>query len=321
MRRFVAMAALFAVGMSAAAHAQDYPTRPVRVLTPFAPGGGTEVVGRLLCDQLTQAFGQSFYLESKPGGGGNIATEILVRSPPDGHTLLINSVVALGTNPALYPHLSFDPVNDLVPVTMLVKFTNVLEVSQKLGVKTLPEFVAYAKANPGKLNHGSPGIATMPHLAAELLKKRLGFTSVHVPYRGTSPMAQGVLQGEVQWAFDSPTTALTMVKNGAATVLAVAGSQRDPRFPGVATLLEQGVPDTAWDTGHMLMAPAKTPKPVLARLAAEIAKSFRTDTAVQRLTAVGVDPNPTTPEEAARIVDESRARWSAVVIANNIKVE
>ena len=308
-------------GLAATAAAQDYPTRPVRVLTPFAPGGGSEVVGRILCDHLSQAFGQSFYLETKPGGGGNIAGEILARSPPDGHTLFLNSVVALGVNPTLYPNLSYDPVKDFVPVTMLVKFTNVLEVSNKLGAKTLAEFIAFAKANPDKLNHGSPGIATMPHLAAELLKMKLGFSSVHVPYRGPAPMAQGVLQGEVQWAFDSPTTALTMVKNGAVSVLAVAGAKRDPRFPEVATLLEQGMPDTAWDTGHMLIAPAKTPKPVLDRLAAEIGKGFRTEAAVQRMAALGMDAFPTTPEEAARIIAESRTRWGAVVRAANIKVE
>lgn len=319
--RLAGLLGLLAAALAGATHAQEYPTRPVRVLSAFAPGGGTEVLGRLLCDQLSQAFGQSFFLESKPGGGGNIASELLARSPPDGHTLLINSMVAVAVNPALYRNLSFDPVKDLVPATMLVRFTNVLEVSIKLGIKTLPEFVAYAKANPDRLNHGSPGIATMPHLAAEALKMKLGFSSVHVPYRGTALMAQGVLQGEVQWAFDSPLTALNMVKNNAVNVLAVAGAARDPRFPGIATLQEQGVPDSAWDTGHMLMAPARTPKPVLQRIAAEVAKGFRNEAVAQRLNAAGVDPSPTTPEEAARIIDDARARWSAVVIAARIKVE
>jgi tripartite-type tricarboxylate transporter receptor subunit TctC len=315
------LAVLLAVGASAAAQAQDYPSKPVRVLTAFSPGGATEVAGRVLCDHLTQALGQPFLLEGKPGAGGNIAGEALALSAPDGHTLLIASMGAISVAKALYPNPGYDPATDFAPVSMLVKFPLVLEVSSKLGPKSLKEFLDYAKANPGKLNHGSPGIATAPHLVAELFMMRTGFKSVHIPYRGTGPMGQGMTQGEIQWAFDSPLIAQPLNKNGITNVIGIGGAERDPRFPDVATLQEQGLADSAWDTGFVLVVPAKTPRSVIDRLAAEVAKGYGTPAAKERLTNVGLDPNPTSPEQAGKIMEQNRNQWSAVVRDANIKVE
>jgi tripartite-type tricarboxylate transporter receptor subunit TctC len=315
------LAVLLAGGAVAAANAQDYPSKPVRVLTAFSPGGATDVAGRILCEHLTQALGHPFLIEGKPGAGGNIAGEALAQAAPDGHTLLIASMGAISVAKALYPNIGYDPSTDFAPISMLVKFPLVLEVSAKLGPKTLPEFLVYAKANPGKLNHGSPGIATAPHLVAELFMMRTGFKSTHVAYRGTGPMGQGMVQGEIQWAFDSPLIAQTLLKNGTTVVIGVGGAARDQRFPEVATLQEQGIPDSAWDTGFVLVAPAKTPRPIIDRIAAEVAKGYATPTARDRLTNVGLDPDPSTPEQAARVMAESRNRWSKVVVDANIKVE
>jgi len=321
MRGIFRLAVLAAIGLCAAAQAQEYPTRPVHVLTPFAPGGGTELIGRLLCDQLTQTFGQAFILESKPGGGGNVAGEALAHAPPDGHTLLIASLGAISVNHLLYTGLNYDPAKDFAPISVLVKFPNVLEVISKLGPKTLPEFLAYAKAHPNALNHGSPGIATTPHLVAELFMMRMGFKSVHVPYRGAGPLTQGLTQGEVQWAFDSPQTVFPLFKSGTVVVLGIGGAKRDHRMPDVPTLAELGIQDSAWDTGFVLVAPTRTPRPIIDRLSAEVGRAFRTEATAQRLINGGLDPAPSTPKEAAQFVADGRKRWSDVVIAANIKVE
>ena len=316
-----AVAAFVLTFASANVCAQSYPTKPVRILIGYPPGGPTEVIGRVLADHLTQAMGQSFYVEGKPGAAGGLAGEVLVNSAPDGYTLNIVGLGVIATNHVLYDKMSYDSLRDFAPITLLVRLPVILEVSSKIPPASYRDFIAYAKAQDGKLNHGSPGIGTLPHLAAELLKMREGFMSEHVPYRGTGPFAQGMMQGELQWSFDVPNTAITLTRSGAVRVLAVAAKTRHPSFPDVATLGELGVADAEWDTWFGLAAPRATPKDIIDKLHAEIERGWKRPEVAQRLRNAGLEPSTTNPEETAKIFAASRERWSAVVKANNIKAE
>jgi tripartite-type tricarboxylate transporter receptor subunit TctC len=312
--------ALTVAGGAAPALAESYPSKPVRILTGYPPGGASDVIGRVLTDHLTTALGQPFYLEGKPGAAGNVAGEILANAVPDGHTLYIAGLGNVAVNRELYGNLTYDPAKAYAPISLLVRFPSILEISAKLPVATYPEFVAYAKAAP-KLNHGSPGIGTLPHLAAELLKTKLGFRSEHVAYRGSGPFANAMMQGEIEWAFDVPNTALTLSQNGFAKLLAVAWPTRYEAFPSLPTMIELGVPGFDATTWFALVAPAATPRPIIERLSAEVARGFSLPEPAARLRNSGLDPFTSTPEQTAAIFEATRATWSAVVRANHIKAE
>jgi tripartite-type tricarboxylate transporter receptor subunit TctC len=322
MRRTVLTSvALVAVLGAAEAFAQAYPSRPVRVLIGYPPGGPTELIGRVLTDHLTKVMGQPFYVEGKPGAAGNVAGEITANAPPDGHTLNIVGMGIMATNRMLYPDMKFDPQTAFAPITVLVRLPILLEVSTKLPVKTYQEFVAYARQHGAAFNHGSPGVGTLPHLAAELFRSKIGFQSTHIPYRGTGPFSQAMQQGELQWSWDVPHTAMTLSKNGAVRLLAVASAKRVDQFPDVPTLAEQGFGETDWNAWFGLVAPAQTPKEIINRLADEISKGFRDPENIARLRNAGYEPATTTPEEMARTSARDRVLWSEVIRANNIKAD
>ena len=312
--------ALIALVFAGAVHAQTYPSKQVRILTGYPPGGPTDVIGHVLADYLSKTMGQSFYVEGKPGLAGIIAGGILANSPPDGHTLYLVGLGLIAVNADLYPNMPYDPVKAFAPVTLLVNLPVVLEVNSKLPVKTYQDFIKYAKSGV-QLNHGSPGIGTLPHLAAELFKDQIGFKSAHVPYKGSGPFANAMMSGEVQWSFDVPNTALSMRKGGFVNLLAITSPQRYPNFPDVPTFTELGRPDFTFTTWFGLVAPAKTPKAIIDRLHDQIAKGWKDPKVVAPLVSAGLDPTTTTPEETAKIFDADRARWGAVVRANHIKAE
>lgn len=318
--RLAAVAAIAFALAAGAAHAQTYPNKPVKLINGFQPGGPTDVIGRILADHLTKTMGQIFIVEAKPGAAGNIAGEYVAHQPADGYTLYIAAWSAVIVNKALYK-LPYDPDTQLTPISLLARINLPLVVNSKLPVASYAEFVQYGKANAGKLNHGSPGIGTQPHLAAELWRQRVGIQSEHVPYRGSGPYAQGMMQGEVQWAFDSPNTALTLLKNGNIKVLAISGAGRDPSFPDVATLRELGMPDTEWDAYFSLLGPGGLPKEIAARLSAEVARGWKDPEVAQRFKNVGFIPAATSPEETTRIFVRDRALWTKVVRDNNMKAE
>ena len=303
-----------------AAEAQSYPSKPVRMLTGYPPGGPTDLIGRVMTDYLTAKMGQPFYVEGKPGAAGNVAGEILSKSPPDGYTLYIVGLGNVAVNYDMYSNMTYDPIKAYAPISLLVQLPVVLEVNAKLPPSNYKEFLAYAKSGV-KLNHGSPGIGTLPHLAAELFRSRIGFQSAHIAYRGTGPFSTAMMQGEVQWAFDVPNTALTLSKNGFAKLLAVTSASRDPSFPDIPTLVELGLPDFVATTWFGLVAPAGTPKPIIDQLAAEVDRGLKTQEVADRLRKAGLDPAPTTPEQTAKIFAEDRVRWSKVVRDNHIKAE
>ncbi|HEY5608199.1 MAG TPA: tripartite tricarboxylate transporter substrate binding protein, partial [Alphaproteobacteria bacterium] len=282
--RLAAVAAIALALAAGAAHAQTYPNKPVKLINGFQPGGPTDVIGRILADHLTKTMGQQFIVEAKPGAAGNLAGEIVVNSPPDGYTLYIAASGVLVANHALYgDRMSYDPAVAFTPISILVRIPMPLDVNVKVPVKSYQEFIAYAKANPGKLNHGSPGIGSVPHLAAELFKKRIGFVSEHVPYRGSGPFMTGISQGEVQWGFDGPSTALQAVRNNAINVVAISGVARDSNFPDAPTLEELGMKDADWTSFFALMGPAKLRKDIVDKLYAEIARGWRDPEVAARL--------------------------------------
>jgi len=320
MRVAWAAAAALLIGIGAAA-AQTYPAKPVRVLNAFPPGGATDVVGRVVTEHLTKALGQPFVLEAKPGAAGNLAGEALVNAPADGYTLYLVAPAVAVVNHAMYKDMPFDPAKDFAPITLLAKLPFLIEVSTKHPFTTYRDFIAFAKTTKQPLNHGSPGIGTAPHLAAELLKMREGFKSEHIPYRGTGPFGQGMMQKELDWSFDVPSSALALSQGGFVRLVAITSEAPDPRFPGVPTLESLGMPDAAWVSWFALVAKTGTPRPIIDLIAKEVANAYKNPEMASRLTNVGLNPVATTPEETAKIFEADRARWSAVVRANNIKVE
>jgi len=314
---FAGFACLSIAGIAAA---DGYPARPVRVLTGFAPGGATDVIGRVLTDTLTDRLGQSFYLDGKPGAAGNLAGELLANAPPDGYTLYLVGMGVAVINHALYGNLSYDPATAFAPVTLLVRLPLILEVKAAMPVADYRGFVALARGG-ARLNHGSPGIGTLPHLAAALFAAKIGFESAHVPYRGTGPFTAAMMQAEIDWAFDVPSATLTLLSGGAIKPLAVTAAARYAAFPTVPTFVELDLPDFVIDSWFALVAPAGTPHAIVELLSREVAQGFARPEAATRLRALGFEPATSSPEETAAIFAADRARWGAVVEANHIKAE
>ena len=309
----------FVVGGAAWA-ADVYPSRPVRLLVGYPPGGPADIIARVLCDHLTAALGAPFYVEAKPGAAGNLAGEILANAAPDGYTLYLVGLGNAAVAHDLYGNLSYDPATAYAPITLLVRLPVVLEVNAKLPVTSFAEFLAYAKSGV-PLNYGSPGIGTMVHLAAELLKMRTGFKSEHIAYRGTGPFTNAMMQNEVQWTFDVPNAAMTLRQGGFVRLLAVTSATRYASFPELPTMQEVGVPDFVATTWFALVAPAATPRAIVERLSAETARGFSIPKNAERLHNAGLDPATSTPAETAAIFEDARKTWGAVVRANHIRAE
>lgn len=312
-------AVLLAVLASAPAAAQAWPTKPVRILIGFASGGPADTIGRLMGDHLAKAFGQPFVVEPKPGAGGVVAGQILATAPPDGHTLYLVAFGIIAVAKAMYADMTYDPATDFQPVTVLVDSPLLLEIAAKHPVRSYAELIPFLKANTGKLNYGSPGIATYPHLVAELFAKRNGFASQHIPYRGSAPFTQGMAQGEIDWAFDSSSTALQLLRSGHVRILATSTAQRLAAFPDVPTLTELGVPDAIWPSWYALVTVAGTPRPIVDKLQAEIKRGWEVPENAQRLRNVGFEPTSKTPDETAAFFKKERETWTPIVKELGIK--
>jgi tripartite-type tricarboxylate transporter receptor subunit TctC len=314
--------ALAAVASLAGASAQTYPTKPVKFVVGFPPGGPGDTSTRIMADALSKALGQQFVVENKTGAAGNLAVESVARAAPDGYTLLSGNSGALAVNPSLYPSLPFDAAKDFTPITMMVLSPMVFFISAESPVKSLPELVELMKSRGADLNYGTPGVGTLPHLAVEALKLRLKLQSTHVPYRGTGPMMEGVLKGEVQWAMDAPVGPIGQARAGKVRILAVAGRERWPTLPDVPTVKETGVPGIeeayAW---FALMGPAGLPRDIVQRLYEPAIAALKDPQVKERMVNVGLAPSPMTPEETAAFMDKERTVWGAVVRENNIKLE
>jgi tripartite-type tricarboxylate transporter receptor subunit TctC len=300
--------------------AEDWPNRPIRWVVPFAPGGGNDIIARLMAPALYEALGQPVVVDNRPGAAGNVGSEMVAHSPPDGYTWLILATPN-AINESLYSHLGFSLERDFAPVSLLMTMPNVLEVSNELPVHSVAEFVAYAKAHPGKLNYGSGGIGSTPHMAAELFKAMTGVQMTHIPYRGGGPALAGLIAGQVQVLFDVLNGSIEQIKAGNSHALAVTSRQRSPALPDLPTIAEAGVPGyevTAW---FGLALPAHTERAIIERLNRVTVNALGRPELKRRIDEMGATAAPGTPEEMAGFMHAEIAKWAKVVQVSGAKVD
>ena len=317
-----AVCGLFGIS-SAHAQSQDYPNRPIRMVVPFPAGGPTDGMARIISDRLSTVLGQTVVVENRGGGaGGSIGAKFVATSEPDGYTILITPGGALTSGPAVHKEkIGYDPTQVFVPVAQLIEAPIITSVHPDLPVKSLSELVAYAKANPSKVNWGSQGFGTAPHLLAELFKLETGVNLVHVPFRGTAPLLTAIVAGQVQIAADPSTTSLPHIQSGKLRPLAVNSKQRFAKLPNVPTVIEAGFPyleNTFW---LGVVAPAKTPPEIINKLNNAFRETVKTPQARERLANLGADIKIGTPAEFREFLAEELAKWNRVVKEANITVK
>jgi tripartite-type tricarboxylate transporter receptor subunit TctC len=318
--RAVALAcAILASGTSLA----DWtPTRPVRLIVPFAPGGQPDIVARALAEPLSHALGQPVIVENRPGAGGNIAADFVAKSPPDGHTLLVGTNGPLAVSPALYRNLPYDPMKDLAPVTLVGTSPNLIAVNASLGIATLGDLVARAKAQPGKLNYSSVGKGSISQLSIELLDSVAGISMVHVPYNGGAPAVMALVTGDVQVLSLNPTALIPQVESGKVHVVAQTSARRSPLVATIPTVAESGYPGFEASVWMAVMAPSATPRDAISRLNAELVKIIRDPQTRKSLwDRQWIDPVGSTPAEVTAILRAEAARWARIVKDAGIEVE
>lgn len=284
--------------------ADEYPTRPVRFVIPYPPGGNTDVFARLIGARLSERFGQQFVMDNRPGAAGTVGSGLVAQSAPDGYTLLMGTFGSIIAARALNPRLQYDPVADLAPVCSIASPPGILVVHPSVPAATFKEFVAYVKANPGKLNYASPGAGSWNHFFFELLKQRAGLDLVHVPYKGIGPAVTDLIGGQVQASIASPPSSLQHVRAGRLRALAYTGDARSPLLPELPTIAESGVPGYRAAGWFAVLAPARTPKVIVAKLNAEIARALETPEMRAALAQEGADAAPAAPEAVARSIRE-----------------
>lgn len=311
--------ALFALlcGMAAA---QNYPTKPIRLILPFPPGAPSDIVGRLVGQKLSEQLGENVIPDNRPGAGGNLALAAVARSAPDGYTLTV-STPGIALSPSLYKALPFDPIKDFAPVARLVTVENVMLLHPSVPAKTLKEFIALARAKPGKLNFGSGGPGTTNHLANELLKYLEKIEMVHVPYKGATVATVALIGGEVDEVIVSVASALSLINTGKVRPIAVLSENRLAPLPNVPTSKEAGFPKFQMSIWYGMFAPAGTPRDIIVKLNREVLKGMEGREAREKMAAGGMDPWPGTPEQLAELVKSETARYATIIKAAGIPKE
>jgi tripartite-type tricarboxylate transporter receptor subunit TctC len=294
------------------ARAQDYPSRPIRLLVPFAAGGGVDTMARILAAKLTESLRQTVVVDHRPGAGGTLGADAVAKAAPDGYTLLL-TVSGLAASPALYKSLPFDPVKDLAAVTQVAASTLLLVVTPKLPVTTTQDLIALAKAKPGSLNYGSSGVGAPLHLTMEIMKHSAGIDILHVPYRGDAPLNTALLAGDVQMAFVPTATGQPLAAAGKVRALGLIGLKRAAALPDVPTLAEAGVKGLESSSWYGVFAPARTPPMIVDRLAREVAKAIQSPEVADRMRAQGNEPIGGTPEAFSALVSADVARFQRIV--------
>jgi len=288
-----------------------FPSRPVRMIVPLAPGGGSDAIGRLVSAHLTERFGQQFVVDNRPGASGIVGTDLVAKSVPDGYTLLtVFSTHAMSAE--LFAKLPYDPINDFAPITLAIQSPLVLLVHPSLPVNNLREFIAYARANPGKLNYGSSGPGSAPHLMTEQLNAMAGIQTAHVPYKGVAPLTTALIQNEIQFALANIFTTLPHAKAGRMRLIATGGVKRSPIAPDVPTIAEAGLPGYDAVVWYGFFAPAKTPRPVVELLHREIVAAIRKPEVSRIIIDGGNEPVGNTPQEFAAIIRAEAKKWGAL---------
>ena len=306
--------------VSLAQTSAQYPARPVRIVVPQSPGASTDTTARLIAQRLTTALGQTVLVDNRPGAGSVIGTEVVAKATPDGHTLLVVAS-SITLNPIMHKNLSWDPVRDFAPITQLSSFPNVLVVHPAVPVKTVKDLIALAKAKPGTLNYGSAGTATGTHLSAELFKHMTGTDMVHVPYKGGGAAMPALMGGQVQLMFATTVSALPHVRAGKLRAIAVTSAKRSPSAPDVPTIAESGVPGYDHTPWNGFLAPAKTPRAIVARLNEETARILHTPDTKAIFMNEGAEPVGNKPEEFGAIIKSEIAKWGKVIQAAGIKAD
>lgn len=320
MRRAFLASLLLLLGAAPAAYPQDWPSQPVKIIVPFTPGTGMDILARAVGPKLSAMWGKPVVIENRPGASGNIGTNLVTKAPPDGYTLMIGASTVV-TNLALYKDMPYDPLKDLAPIGLATKVSMLLVAHSKLGITSAKALVEQSKAKPGTFNYASPGIGTPHHLAMELFKARSGADLTHVPFSGTGPAVTQLLGGEVPVMFLPLPVAIAQVKAGKLNALATGGATRSPLAPDVPTLGELGYRDSDTDIWYGMWAPAKTPPALVARIDADLQKALAMPEVRDVLAQQGMDVATSTPEELGRRMREDAARWAAVVHGANIKAE
>jgi tripartite-type tricarboxylate transporter receptor subunit TctC len=317
--RFAALAVFAALSCIGTASTADYPTRTVRWVVGYPPGGTTDVLARIMAQWLSEKLGQQFIIENKPGGGNNIGTEYVVNAPPDGYTMLLVNP-ANGINATLYKNLSFNFVRDIAPVAGIVRTPNVMEVTAAFPAKTVAEFIAYCKKNPGKINMASSGSGTSVHLSGELFKSMTGCDMLHVPYKGAGPALSDLIAGQVNVMFDNLPSSAPHIKGGRLRALGMTSAQREPSMPDVPTVGETvpGYEATAWFGVGM---PKGTPREIIEKVNAEVNRALADPKMRERLAELGGSPIPGTPDDFGKVIRDETAKWEKVVISSGAKVE
>ena len=318
MRRLV-LAAL-ALLLAAPASAQTYPDHPIRIIVPTPAGGPVDVMARFVASALPAALGQNVVVENKPGAGNIIGSKLAADAAPDGYTLLVSAASGLIMSSMIYANAGYD-ADSFAPVALIAETPQLLVVNPKLPVKTVAELVAYAKANPGKLNYSTGGIGTLPHLSAELFKSVTGTNIVHVPYKGGGPALVGVVAGEAQLTFDTVVTSLPLARDGKLRVLAVAGPKRVAEMPDVPTMAQAGYPTLSTGAWTALLAPKGTPAPIVAKLNAALNKALGGEPMRSTLAKLGAQPRGGTPRELADHMTNETRKWKPIVAALNLQAK
>ncbi|HPH15241.1 MAG TPA: tripartite tricarboxylate transporter substrate binding protein [Burkholderiaceae bacterium] len=322
----IAHTAIIFVANPVFAQTTAWPTKPVKIVVPFAPGGTTDILARAVAPELSKAFGQTFVVENRAGAGGNVGSDIVAKSPADGYTLLMGTVGTHAINKSLYSKMPYDPQKDFSPITLVAGVPNVMvmntETAARLGINTVPDFIKFARANPGKLNMASSGNGTSIHLAGELFKSMTGVFMTHIPYTGSGPAMMGMVSGQVDVMFDNLPSAMPQIKGGKLKAFAVTSSQRSGAMPELPTVEEagqlKGFEASSW---FGLLAPVGTPVDVVNRLQQETAKALNSPAMKEKLLAQGAIPSGNTPTEFAKLIEAEIKKWAPVVKASGAKVD
>ena len=317
-RRRLLTASAIAGALPQLALAQEYPTKTIRIIAPFSPGATSDVLGRAIGQKLATAWNVTVVNENKPGGGGVVGGEIVAKAPPDGHTLLA-AAAAISVIPALLPKLPFELYKDLVPITLIGTVPFMMLVHPSVPANTVQEFIAYARANPGKMNFGSGGNGTIPHMGGELMKLRASLDMTHVPFKGGADSLTALLGGQIQMTIDGGPHVIGHIRSGALRLLGVATLQRLPEFPNTPTIAESGLPGFESNAWQSLWVTGGTPPATIRKISAEVMAILRSPDIVERLKVMGVTPIGGTPAEAETFIRAETAKWAAVIKASGAK--
>lgn len=313
--------ALLALACASFAHAQSWPSKPIRYIVIFAPGGTTDILARLIAPKMSEALGQPVVVENRPGAAGALGAEMIAKAAPDGYTIGSGTISSHAINVTLYSKLPYDPIKDFAPITMLATLPNMLVVHPSLGVNTVQELIAFLKANPNKHSFGSAGNGTSQHMSGELFKTMTGVQMQHIPYKGSGPMIPDLLAGTISMSFENITTAYPPAKSGKLRALAVTSSRRSFMAPEVPTMSEAGLPGYDISSWQALFAPAGTPKDIVARLYAEAAKALTAPDVAKRIQDLGLDAGGMPPEELAALIRSDIPRLGKIVRDSGAKVD